>query len=260
MVKEDAPELLRKELSSPAWKPQLVALSGNTDCYQPAEKKRQLTRRCLEVLLDFRNPVVIITKNHLVTRDIDILSELARYDCIGVTLSLTTLDHRLSSLLEPRASRPARRLAAIKALAEGGVPVGYLQAPMIPGSHRFGSSGDCAGGGESGRDFFRIRRVALAVCGEVAVRAMAGSALSRQETKDSQSRAGNSRRQTQRSELQDAHARRRDFRRADGQVVSASAEKVRDLRKMAEAHDGALSQAGKKSVELVLMRSAKDGN
>ena len=133
MVKEDAPELLRQQLSSRAWKPQLIALSGNTDCYQPAEKKRQLTRRCLEVLLDFRNPVVIITKNHLVTRDIDILSELARYDCVGVTLSLTTLDHRLSSLLEPRASRPARRLAAIKTLAEGGVPVGYLQAPMIPG-------------------------------------------------------------------------------------------------------------------------------
>ena len=124
MVKEDAPELLREQLSSRAWKPQLIALSGNTDCYQPAEKKRQLTRRCLEVLLDFRNPVVIITKNHLVTRDIDILSELARYDCVGVTLSLTTLDHHLSSLLEPRASRPARRLAAIKALAAGGVPVG----------------------------------------------------------------------------------------------------------------------------------------
>src|SRR5712672_2671267 len=86
MVKEEAPELLRQQLSSRAWKPQLIALSGNTDCYQPAEKKRQLTRRCLEVLLDFRNPVVIITKNHLVTRDIDILSELARYDCVGVTL------------------------------------------------------------------------------------------------------------------------------------------------------------------------------
>jgi len=133
MVKEDAAELLRQELSSRAWKPQLVALSGNTDCYQPVEKQKRLTRRCLEVLLEFRNPVVIITKNHLVTRDIDILAELARYDCIGVTLSLTTLDHKLSSLLEPRASRPARRLAAIKALADGGVPVGYLQAPMIPG-------------------------------------------------------------------------------------------------------------------------------
>ena len=133
MVKEDAPELLHEELANPKWKPQLVALSGNTDCYQPVEKAKQLTRRCLEVLLEFRNPVVIITKNHLVTRDIDILSELARYDCIGVTLSLTTLDHKLSSLLEPRASRPARRLAAIRALADAKVPVGYLQAPMIPG-------------------------------------------------------------------------------------------------------------------------------
>jgi DNA repair photolyase len=133
MVKEDAPELLRQELSSRSWKPQLVALSGNTDCYQPVEKKKQLTRRCLEVFLDFRNPVVIITKNFLVTRDADILAELARYDCVGVTLSVTTLDHKLSSLLEPRASRPARRLAAIKLLAEAGVPVGYLQAPMIPG-------------------------------------------------------------------------------------------------------------------------------
>jgi DNA repair photolyase len=133
MVKEDAPELLRSALSSRAWKPQWVALSGNTDCYQPVEKKRELTRRCLEVLLEFRNPVVIVTKNVLVTRDIDILAELARYDCVAVTISLTTLDHKLSSLLEPRASRPARRLAAIKALADAGVPVGYLQAPMIPG-------------------------------------------------------------------------------------------------------------------------------
>jgi DNA repair photolyase len=133
LVKEDAPELLRQELSSPKWQPQLIALSGNTDCYQPVEKQKQITRRCLEVLLEFRNPVVIITKNHLVTRDIDVLSDLARLDCIGVTISVTTLDHKLSSLLEPRASRPARRLAAIKALAEAGVPVGYLQAPMIPG-------------------------------------------------------------------------------------------------------------------------------
>src|SRR5918996_1259711 len=133
MVKEDAPELLRSELSSPKWKPQVVALSGNTDCYQPVEKKKRLTRRCLEVFLDFRNPVVIVTKNHLVTRDIDILSELARYQCVGVTISLTTLDAQLASLMEPRASRPAKRLAAIRTLAEAGVPVGYLQAPMIPG-------------------------------------------------------------------------------------------------------------------------------
>ena len=132
MVKEDAPELLRRELSNVKWKPQVVALSGNTDCYQPVEKKKQLTRRCLEVFLDFRNPVVIITKNHLVTRDIDILSELARYECVGVTISITTLDNKLASLMEPRASAPERRLAAIRALSEAGVTVGYLQAPIIP--------------------------------------------------------------------------------------------------------------------------------
>jgi DNA repair photolyase len=133
MVKEDAPELLRKELSSPKWQPQVLVMSGVTDCYQPAEKKREITRRCLEVLLEFRNPVVIVTKNYLVTRDIDILSGLARYQCAGVTISLTTLDPKLCSVMEPRASRPARRLAAIRALAEAAIPVGYLQAPMIPG-------------------------------------------------------------------------------------------------------------------------------
>jgi DNA repair photolyase len=133
MVKEEAPELLRKELSSSKWRPQVLAMSGVTDCYQPAEKKLQLTRRCLEVLLEFRNPVVIVTKNYLVTRDIDLLSELSRYQCAGVTISLTTLDARLSSVMEPRASRPGRRLAAIKMLSDAGIPVGYLQAPMIPG-------------------------------------------------------------------------------------------------------------------------------
>ena len=133
MVKEDAPELLRKELTHPKWTPQLVALSGNTDCYQPVEKQKQLTRRCLEVLLECRNPAVIVTKNHLVTRDIDILAQLAEFDCIGVTISLSTLDAKLAASMEPRASRPARRLEAIRQLAAAGVPVGYLQAPMIPG-------------------------------------------------------------------------------------------------------------------------------
>lgn len=132
MVKYGAPGLLRQELSSPGWKPQVLAMSGVTDCYQPVEKKLQLTRRCLEVLRDFLNPVAVVTKNALVMRDIDILKELARYECAAVYISLTTLDPKLSGLLEPRASRPARRLEAIAALAEAGIPVGYLQAPMIP--------------------------------------------------------------------------------------------------------------------------------
>ena len=133
MVKEDAPELLRAELASPKWKPQVLAMSGVTDCYQPIERKLRLTRRCLEVLADFRNPVVIITKNHLVTRDIDLLAELALHRAVSVHVSVTSLDASLTPILEPRASLPKHRLAAIRALSEAGVPVGVLAAPMIPG-------------------------------------------------------------------------------------------------------------------------------
>ncbi len=132
MVKEDAPELLRKELSSPNWKPQVVALSGVTDCYQPIERRLQLTRRCLEVLAEFRNPAAIVTKNHLVTRDRDVLAELARFEAVTVLISVTSLDSALAAKLEPRASLPAHRLDAIRRLAEAGIPVGVLVAPVIP--------------------------------------------------------------------------------------------------------------------------------
>jgi DNA repair photolyase len=133
LVKEDAPELLRKQLSSPHWKPQVLSISGVTDGYQPVEKKLRITRRCLEVLTEFRNPVAIVTKNHLVTRDIDLLSELARHDAAVVAVSLTTLDDDLRRVMEPRTSRPVRRLAAIEALARAGVSVGVMTAPVIPG-------------------------------------------------------------------------------------------------------------------------------
>jgi DNA repair photolyase len=133
LVKEDAPELLRRELSSPRWKPQVLAISGVTDSYQPIERRLQLTRRCLQVLAEFRNPVVIITKNHLVTRDVDVLGELARYEAVRVFLSITTLDGSLSRVMEPRASHPTRRLAAIEALSQAGVQTGVLVAPVIPG-------------------------------------------------------------------------------------------------------------------------------
>jgi DNA repair photolyase len=133
MVKEDAPELLRRELSSPRWQPKTLALSGVTDPYQPVERRLQLTRRCLEVLAEFRNPVGIVTKSHLVTRDLDILSELARHDAAAVFLSVTSLDGTLARRLEPRAAQPQGRLAAIEAAAKAGVPVGVLVAPVIPG-------------------------------------------------------------------------------------------------------------------------------
>jgi DNA repair photolyase len=133
LVKQNAPELLRKELSSLRWKPQVLAMGVATDCYQPVEKKLRITRRCLEVLREFRNPVAVITKNHLVTRDIDLLSELARYGAAVVTISLTTLDDDLRRVMEPRTSRPVRRLAAIRELSKAGIPVGVMTAPVIPG-------------------------------------------------------------------------------------------------------------------------------
>ena len=133
MVKDRAPELLQKELSSPKWKPQVIAMSGVTDCYQPVERRLKLTRGCLEVLADFRNPVGIVTKNHLVTRDIDVLGELARHECAVVMISITTLDTDLRKVMEPRTSPPASRLAAIEALSRAGIPVGVLVAPVVPG-------------------------------------------------------------------------------------------------------------------------------
>src|SRR5580765_7153099 len=133
MVKQNAPELLRRELSSTKWKPKVIALSGVTDCYQPAERKLKLTRRCLEVLAEFRNPAVIVTKNHLVTRDADVLTELARHDAAAVFVSVTTLDAELRQVMEPRTSPPAGRLSAIETLSKAGIRVGVLVAPVIPG-------------------------------------------------------------------------------------------------------------------------------
>src|SRR5438477_11336255 len=133
MVKQDAPALLRKELSSPKWQPKVIGISGVTDCYQPVERRLKLTRGCLEVLAEFRNPVVIITKNQLVTRDVDLLSQLAGDRAAAVFLSVTTLDTELRKTMEPRTSPPAARLAAIRALAQAGVPVGVLVAPVLPG-------------------------------------------------------------------------------------------------------------------------------
>src|SRR5688572_17594639 len=133
LVKESAPELLRRELMLPSWKPQPLAISGVTDAFQPVERRLKLTRRCLEVLTEFRNPVVIITKNELVTRDIDLLAELARHEAALVFVSVTSLRGELASSLEPRASQPERRLVAIEALASAGIPVGVLVAPVIPG-------------------------------------------------------------------------------------------------------------------------------
>src|SRR6185369_2420529 len=133
MVKENAPTLLRKELASKSWKPQVLVMSGVTDCYQPIERKLCVTRQCLEILLECRNPVCIITKNFLVTRDVDLFREFAKFEGIAINVSITTLDPTLTPKLEPRAPLPNQRLAAVEMLAAAGIPVGVMVAPVIPG-------------------------------------------------------------------------------------------------------------------------------
>ena len=133
LVKEDAPELLLQLFHSRNWQPQNVSIGGVTDPYQPIERTLELTRRCLQVFAEFRNPVGVVTKNALVARDADILAESAHHHAAIVYLSITTLNPDLARKMEPRASAPAARLQAIERLRKAGVPVGVLVAPVIPG-------------------------------------------------------------------------------------------------------------------------------
>jgi DNA repair photolyase len=133
LVKEDAPELLREELNKKSWEPKTIAISGVTDPYQPIERKLGITRGCIEVLAEFRNPVGVITKNHLVTRDADLFAELARFNATRVFVSITTLDANLARTMEPRTSTPEMRLEALAKLSDAGVPVGVMVAPVVPG-------------------------------------------------------------------------------------------------------------------------------
>jgi len=133
LVKRDAPRLLAEAFRRRAWQPQVIAFSGNTDCYQPIERKLEITRRCLEVFRHFRNPLGLITKNALILRDLDLLQELARRNLVSVAISITTLDNQLCHKMEPRTSVPQKRLETIAQLARAGVPVGVNVAPIIPG-------------------------------------------------------------------------------------------------------------------------------
>jgi DNA repair photolyase len=133
LVKHDAAALLRKELCRPSWKGETIALSGNTDCYQPAERRFGITRSLLEVMVEARQAVAIITKNALILRDIDLLKSLAEQNLVHVNISLTTLDAKMARTMEPRTSLPAERLRAIRELSAAGVPVRVLTAPIVPG-------------------------------------------------------------------------------------------------------------------------------
>jgi DNA repair photolyase len=133
MVKPDVARLLEGQFRSASWQPQVVVVSGDTDCYQPIERKLQLTRQCLRVFFKYRNPLSITTKNALIQRDIDILKELATLKLVLVIVTVTTLNPELVRAMEPRTSTPVKRLETVEVLARNGIPVGVNVARVIPG-------------------------------------------------------------------------------------------------------------------------------
>lgn len=132
LVKKEAPQLLRATLLSKKWNPESITIAGNTDCYQPAERKLQITRQCLQVFLELKHPVGLITKNSLIERDLDILTQLAEQRLTVVVLSLTTLNQKLKSVMEPRTSSVNNVLRTIERLSKAGIPVHVNHAPIIP--------------------------------------------------------------------------------------------------------------------------------
>ena len=132
LIKKDAPKLLEQLLKKKSWKAQTIVMSGNTDCYQPAEKKFQITKKCLEVFLKYKHPVGIITKNALILRDLDILKALAKDNLVAVNISITSLSEDTRRILEPRTTTIEQRLHAVKVLSDIGIPVNVMLAPIIP--------------------------------------------------------------------------------------------------------------------------------
>jgi len=133
LAKHEAPRLLAEALARKSWQPQVVAMSGVTDPYQPIERELGITRGCLEVLARFRNPLGLITKNAGVRRDLDLLREMAEWGGVRVALSITTLDAGLARVMEPRTASPRQRLETVRELAAHGIPVAVMQGPVIPG-------------------------------------------------------------------------------------------------------------------------------
>jgi DNA repair photolyase len=132
LYKANAPELLEKKLRSKNWEPQTIMFSGNTDCYQPIEKKLEITRKMLQVLLKLKHPVSMITKNVLILRDLDILKEMAEMNLVNVSISITSLSEETRKVLEPRTATIKKRLETVQTLSENGIPVNVMMAPIIP--------------------------------------------------------------------------------------------------------------------------------
>jgi len=132
LIKKSAPELLEAKLKSKLWQPHPIVFSGNTDCYQPIERKLEITRKCLEVMLKWKHPTGIITKNSLILRDLDILKEMVQLNIISVNISITSLLEETRRLLEPRTASIKQRLKAVEILSENNIPVRVMMAPIIP--------------------------------------------------------------------------------------------------------------------------------
>ena len=215
MVKTNAPELLRAELESARWQPQTLVLSGVTDPYQPIEKKLQITRGCLEVLAQFRNPVAIITKNHLVTRDIDVLRELAADSAVAVNVSVTSLDPTLQRLLEPRTTSPQGRLDAIGQLRSGEYSSWRNGCPHNSRAYRPRSSEYPGGMREGRRAVCRLHDCSSAMGGGAVVRTVAGGTFSGSQREGARAHPSHAKKSVESFAVAHAHDRGRNFRRAN---------------------------------------------
>ncbi len=245
MVKENAPALLEAELSSPKWEPQIVVLSGVTDPYQPVERRLKITRRCLEVLAKFRNPVGIITKNRLVTRDIDIFRELAAHDAVAVNVSVTSLDRKVTA--RPRAAHVAAASATRcdRATTRGRDSGGVMVAPIVPGITDHEVPAILAACAKAGAQFagYVVLRLPWAVA-PLFERWLSGT-FSRTEREGARSLARSARRRPSlRCAMWKTPDRRGDFRGTDRGDVSRGLS-ARGLRRTTEAFDRGLpSESG----------------
>ena len=227
LFKPDAAKLLTAELASPKYRPDIIAMGTNTDPYQPVERELKITRQILEVLSEFNNPVGIVTKGQLITRDIDILGDMARRNLAEVFVSITTLDKDLARAMEPRASAPHRRLEAIRALSAAGIPTGVMTAPMIPGLNDHEMEAILEAAQRRRRHACRLHRPAPAARDQGPVPGMAAPAPARPRRAGAVAGSPDARRRALPGRVRPAHARRRPDRPAPERALHRGGEAPR---------------------------------
>ena len=233
MVKHDAAALLRAFLARPKWVPETIVMSGVTDCYQPAERRFGITRQCLEVALEARQAIGIITKNALVLRDLDLLREMASMDLVHVSISVTTLDAELARTMEPRTSTPAARLRAIRELSQAGIPVRVMAAPIIPSlnDREIPAILEAAAKAGAKAASYTLLRLPLTVKPVFLEWLERTQPLAREADRRFDPR--HARRQTQQSEVRRAHARQRRNRGANLQNLPRLQDEAPSRRRIA---------------------------